>query len=199
MVSARDPNQVDRLRNIIAAPDPETDPTRPRKNVMRTRAAIAHQRVPIRPADKTIEQPVSVEMAAFLSVEKEAYSAKAMNPRSYPGQFVHRFFNGADGSQTRRMKKRRRAEQHRIENLRRAGNGRQPFQPADREEENHASPSSIGARSATDGPFKTLPRASKREPWQGQSQVVSVRFQCTIHFKCGQIAVISWNVPSSSR
>src|SRR5688572_15091765 len=98
------------------------------------------------------------------------------------------------------MKKGGGGEQDRVENVRRAGNGRQPFQPANCELEDHDSPFfSIGARSATDGPFSTLPSASKREPWQGQSQVVSVRFQCTMHFRCGQIAVISWNSPASSR
>ena len=166
---------------------------------MRKSATLDHQRIAIRAADKTIEQTVSMNMAAFLSTKKEPDSTQAMNSRPNSGHFGRGLFDGANGTQTRRMKKRGRAEQHRVENLRRAGNGRQPFQPANCKRENHESPFSTGARSATDGPFRTLPRASKREPWQGQSQVVSVRFQCTMHFRCGQIAVISWNSPASSR
>ena len=131
---------------------------------MRARAAIAHQRVAIRPAHKTIEQTISMDMAALLSAKKEAYSAKAMNPRPYPGQFVHRFIDGADGTQHRRMKERGGEEQDRVKNLRRAGDGRQPFQPANCELENHDSSFSMCARSATEGPFSTLPSASKREP-----------------------------------
>jgi hypothetical protein len=39
---------------------------------------------------------------------------------------------------------------------------------------------STSASGATAGPFTTLPRGSKREPWQGQSQVFSVEFQSTM-------------------
>ena len=35
-----------------------------------------------------------------------------------------------------------------------------------------------GFRFPVAGPFNTSPRASKREPWQGQSQVRSASFQC---------------------
>lgn len=135
--------------------------------MVRRGAAATHQCLPVRPADKTIEQTVAVDVAAFLSTEKETDSAQAMNPRPYSRQFRRGLFDGADGAQSRRMKKRRRAEQHRVENLGRAGNSRQPFQSANCKREDHEPPSrvgGIGARSATDGPFKTLPKASKREP-----------------------------------
>ena len=125
-----------------------------------------------------------MNVAAFSSAKKEPDSAEPMHTRAHLVHFKRRRFNGADRSQTSRVKKRRRGEQHCVENLRRAGNGCEPFQPANCEREDHESPFfSIGARSATDGPFKTLPYASKREPWQGQSQVVSVRFQCTMHLE----------------
>ena len=163
---------------------------------MSRRAALEHQSVSFFLADKTIEQPVPMNVAAFSSAKKEPDSAEPMHTRAHLVHFTRRRFNGADRSQTSRVKKRRRGEQHCVENLRRAGNGCEPFQPANCEREDHESPFfSIGARSATDGPFKTLPYASKREPWQGQSQVVSVRFQCTMHLRCGQMAVISWIFP----
>src|SRR5688500_8458470 len=167
---------------------------------MGRRAAIEQESIAICQADKTIEQPVAMKVAAFPSAKKESYPAETMHPRTHFGHFTCRRFHRADRAQASRMKKGGRGEQQRVEKVRRAGNGRQPFQPANCELEDHDSPfSSIGARSATDGPFSTLPSASKREPWQGQSQVVSVRFQCTMHFRCGQIAVISWNSPASSR
>lgn len=167
--------------------------------MMWRRATVAHQGITICAAHKAIEQPVSVQVTEFFPSKAEADAAEAMNSRAHSGKFGYRLFDGADGAQPCRMKKRGRCEQHRIENLRCAGNGREPFQPANCKLENHESPFSTGARSATDGPFSTLPSASKREPWQGQSQVVSLRFQCTMHFKCGQIAVISCSVPDSSR
>ncbi|MEN3368411.1 MAG: hypothetical protein V7609_554 [Verrucomicrobiota bacterium] len=83
--------------------------------MMRRRAPVAHERVAIRPADETIEQTVSVDMAAFLSMKKETDSAKSMNPRPHSRQFVHRSFYGTDCAQTPRGKYRRGAEQHRVE------------------------------------------------------------------------------------
>src|SRR5687767_3121979 len=139
---------------------------------MGRRAAIAQQNVTLGLADKTIEQSVAMNVAAFLSAKKETHPAETMHSRSHLGHCARGRFDGADRSQASRMKKSGRGEQHRVENLRCAGNGREPFQPANCKVEDHDSASfSIGARSATDGPFNTLPSASKREPWQGQSQV----------------------------
>ena len=41
-------------------------------------------------------------------------------------------------------------------------------------------PSLISSSGATAGPFTTLPYASNREPWHGQSHVFSVEFQSTM-------------------
>ena len=94
--------------------------------MMRGREIVSDQRIAICSADKTIEQTVPVDVAAFLSLKKETGSAKAMNSRPYARQFVRRAFNGTDGAQTRRMKDRGGDEQHRVENVRRTGNGREP-------------------------------------------------------------------------
>ena len=146
--------------------------------MMGRRAAVEEEGIALGLADETIEQPVAMYVAAFPSAKKEPHPAETMRTRTDFGNLARRRFHRADRSQSSRMKKRGRSEQHRVENVRRAGNGRQPFQPPHCELEDHDSPFfSTGARSATEGPFSTLPNASKREPWQGQSQVVSVRFQ----------------------
>ena len=62
------------------------------------------------------------------------------------------------------MKKTGRAEQQRVEHLWSAGNARQPSEASDDEFKNQVPFPSIGARSATEGPFNTLPSASKRDP-----------------------------------
>jgi len=62
------------------------------------------------------------------------------------------------------MKKTGRGEQQRVKYLRCAGNPRQPFEAPDDELKNQVPFPSIGARSATEGPFNTLPSASKRDP-----------------------------------
>ena len=41
-----------------------------------------------------------------------------------------------------------------------------------------------GWRSSIAGPLSTLPYGSKRDPWQGQSQLFSAVFQSTMHFTC---------------
>ena len=73
---------------------------------MRRCPAVAHQRLAVRPADKAIEQTISMNVAAFLSPKKEPDSAKAMNSRPYVRQLAYGFFDIADGAQTRRMKNR---------------------------------------------------------------------------------------------
>ena len=49
------------------------------------------------------------------------------------------------------------------------------------------------------GPEMTWPLGSKREPWQGQSQVFSAPFQCTMQPRCGQTAESSCAAPRPSR
>ena len=78
---------------------------------MRRRPLLPQQRVAICRADKTIEQPVAVDVAAFLFTKKEPNSAEAMNPGPYSWKFRRRLFNGADRPQPGRMKKRGYAEQ----------------------------------------------------------------------------------------
>src|SRR5205823_519578 len=57
----------------------------------------------------------------------------------------------------------------------------------------------IFSRGASAGPEKTSPVGLKREPWQGQSQVLSAAFQWTMHFKCVQIGEQSLTFPSGPR
>lgn len=166
---------------------------------MRQRAALGYQRVALLTAYEAIEQPVSVDMARFLAVMEKSDAAEPMDPYAHPRPLANRGFDRRHRPQPRRVKERGCRSQERVEDQRRAGNSREPLQSANDELKNQSPLGSTGARSATDGPFNTFPCASNREPWQGQSQVVSVRFQCTMHFKCGQTAVISWSVPASSR
>src|SRR5438105_2065356 len=140
-----------------------------------------------------------MNMTRFLAAKKETDAAEPMNADTHTGASAHGRFNLADGAEPLPIKQSGRGEEHRVKNLRRPWNSREPFQPPNSEREDYVSAFSTGARSATEGPFSTLPSASKREPWQGQSHVVSFRFQCTIHFRCGQTAVISCSVPASSR
>jgi hypothetical protein len=78
--------------------------------VVGRRATNAQQRIAIRPADKTVEQAVSMQMAAFLSAKKEPDSAEAMDSGPHSGHFGCSHFKGAKGAQTSRMKESRRSE-----------------------------------------------------------------------------------------
>ena len=49
----------------------------------------------------------------------------------------------------------------------------------------------------TAGPWMTLPSVSKRDPWQGQSQVFSAVFQETMQPRCVQVADTATRAPSS--
>ena len=166
---------------------------------MRQRSSVGNQRITLIPADKTIEETVAMNVARFPSAVEESDSSQPVNCHPHSRPAADGGFNLCYCPEARRTEHRRAHEQHRVENERRARNSRQPFQSANDELKDQSAFGSTGARSATDGPFNTFPRASNREPWQGQSHVVSVRFQCTMHFKCGHTAVISWSAPDSSR
>ena len=165
---------------------------------MRQRTPFGNQRVTPVAADKAIEQTVPMNMARLPALVEKSDPAQPMDTHPHPRPTANRSFDRRDCPEPRWVKQRCRRKQERVENLGRAGNSPEPLQPVNDELENQSFVST-GARSATDGPFRTFPSASKREPWQGQSHVVSVRFQCTMHFKCGQTAVISWIPPRSSR
>ena len=47
--------------------------------MMRRCASLSHQLIPIRPADKTIEQTISVDVAAFYSTKEKPDTAIAMD------------------------------------------------------------------------------------------------------------------------
>ena len=47
---------------------------------------------------------------------------------------------------------------------------------------------STGSSGWIEGPFRTFPEVSKREPWHGQSQLFSALFQCTWQPRWGQMA-----------
>ncbi len=49
------------------------------------------------------------------------------------------------------------------------------------------------------GPFRILPSGANREPWHGQSQLVSVAFHETMHPRCVHTAERSCSLPLPSR
>ena len=57
----------------------------------------------------------------------------------------------------------------------------------------------LRSRRWTAGPWRTVPSGAKREPWQGQSQDRSARFQLTWQPRWVQVAETAISVPSSSR
>src|SRR5690606_23861469 len=63
----------------------------------------------------------------------------------------------------------------------------------------HPPSSPTGRRGVGAGPLITSPSGAKREPWQGQSQLRSTSFQCTMHPRWVQTAESSCATPSSSR
>src|SRR5207302_9825143 len=60
-------------------------------------------------------------------------------------------------------------------------------------------PCSTSSKSEMAGLFRARPRASKREPWHGQSQLFSQPSHRTMHFKGGHTADTSCSGPCSSR
>ena len=54
-------------------------------------------------------------------------------------------------------------------------------------------------RSLVDGPCRHVPVALNREPWHGQSQVVSAALNRTWQPRCVQRVEIAWSMPWSSR
>ena len=145
--------------------------------MVRQCATIVHQFIASRAADETIQQAVPVNVAGLFPLKKETDTAETMDAGPHAGPSADLRFDFADRPKTRRMKQAGRAEQHGVKNLRGARDAGEPFQPANGELKDQVPFSFTGSRSATDGPFKTFPNASNRDPWQGQSQVVSVRFQ----------------------
>jgi hypothetical protein len=126
-MGARNLNQSERSLNVLGALDKKTDPPGLRENMMRRHAiATLHQPVAVRFPNKTIEQTVSVDVAAFFSAKEEPNSSKAMHPWLYTRQLPHARFDVADSAETRPIKEGRRTQQDRIEKLRGAGNHRQP-------------------------------------------------------------------------
>ena len=103
-------------------------------------------------------------MAGLFPPQKETDAAQAMHACLDSRPPAHFGLDFAYGPETRRMKQAGRPEQYGVKNLRRARDAGEPFQPANDEAENQVSSLSIGARSATAGPFNTLPSASKRDP-----------------------------------
>ena len=106
-----------------------------------------------------------MNVAGLFPVKKETGAAQTVHAASHSRPGPNLSFDVTDRSQPGRLKQASSAEQERVEHLRGPGNTRQPFQPPDNELEDQVSfACSTGARSATDGPFKTLPSASKRDP-----------------------------------
>src|SRR6478752_416211 len=117
---------------------------------MRQRASVADQRFAIRPSNKTIEQPVPMNVPALFPVEKESDPAETMDADLHFRPATDVGFNRADRAQTHWMKYTRRREEHRIEDLWRSGDPCEKFQAPNGEPENQMSSLSTGARSATD-------------------------------------------------
>lgn len=132
--------------------------------MMRQRAPVPDEALAIRPAHEAIEQTVPMDVAGLRAAKEEPNPAESMGADAKLRPRAHAGFNRADAAETGRAKQSCQREQQRVENLRRAGDFRQPSQPPNGERKNQVSLFSTGARSATDGPFSTLPSASKREP-----------------------------------
>src|SRR5437868_6739427 len=113
-----------------------------------------------------------MHVAGLFPSKRESDATQTMDTCSHTWPSTNLRFHITHRATPRRMENARARKQQGIEYMRRIGNSRQPFQSADGKRENQVSLDSTGARSATDGPFRTLPRASKREPWHGQSHVV---------------------------
>src|SRR5688572_6521342 len=92
LMGASHPDQINRPKNIAAVPDPETDPARARKEMVRRGMALPHQRIAIRPPHKTIQQTVAMYVAAFLSAKNEPDPAEVMHPRPHAGHFIGPLF-----------------------------------------------------------------------------------------------------------
>jgi len=103
-------------------------------------------------------------MAGLFSVETEIDTAKAMDPCLHAGPSPHFVLDFTNRPDARRMKQTGHAKEQRVENLGRRRDPRQPAEAPDDEPKNQVSLASTGARSAMDGPFNTLPSASKRDP-----------------------------------
>ncbi len=132
--------------------------------MVRQSAPIIHQLIAVRATDKAIQQTVPVNVAGLFAVKKETDAAKAMHASLPTGPPANLNFDFAYRSETGRVKQAGRTEQHGVENLRRAGDATEPFQPANDKVKNQVPLPSTGARSATDGPFTTFPSASNRDP-----------------------------------
>src|SRR5829696_5307152 len=63
----------------------------------------------------------------------------------------------------------------------------------------HQSSSGLRSSRCTAGPCSTSPSGAKRDPWHGQSQLRSARFQLTWQPRCVQVAETATSVPSSRR
>ena len=98
---------------------------------MRQRLATGDQTIAILPADKTIQEPVPVNVARLRAPAEETDTAQAMDAGAHAGPAVDCRFNRADGAEPFRGKQPGGAEQQRVEELGRAGNSREPFQSSD--------------------------------------------------------------------
>ena len=104
--------------------------------MMRQSSPALDQLIAIRPADEAIQQTIPVNVTGFFAAKKEPDPAKPMHTDAPFRPCPHGRFNRADRAKPRRIKKPGRGEQHRVENLGRAGNSREPFQPPNGEREN---------------------------------------------------------------
>ena len=62
-------------------------------------APKSHQSIAIRVPDKTIEQPVPMNVAQLFPAKKKTDSAKTMNPECYSGKPLRNLFDRADRAQ----------------------------------------------------------------------------------------------------
>jgi hypothetical protein len=110
MPLASDSDQLQRRTNILIALDPEADPARARKKMVRQSASITHQLAAIRAADEAVQQAVPVNVAGLFPAKKETDTAETMDAAPHAGPFANLRFDFADRPKTRRMKQAGRAE-----------------------------------------------------------------------------------------
>ncbi len=113
-ISARNLNQLERVLNIARFLDEKANPARAREDMMNCGTPKSHQPIAICAPDKTIEQPVPMNMTQLFPAKKKTDSAKTMNSECYSGKPLRNLFDRADRAQAASMQQCRRKKQRRI-------------------------------------------------------------------------------------
>ncbi len=111
----RELQQGKRGPNVVPIFHPKADPPRARKNMVRQGAAVPDELGPVRRPNKTIEQAVAVNVAAFGAVNEKADSTEAMDAPPHSGPSRDRRFDFAYRMKPAWTEKAGERKQHRVE------------------------------------------------------------------------------------